>query len=424
MSTVPPGGPPDDPSGAPFDHDPSNLPFDHDPANLPFDHESVGDVPFDPGPANVPFDHEAEEGSVDSAPHIYGTAEEPAPYSSHRRTRTGHPWRIALLVVAGLVVVVVVVGGLWVRSEADPSGPRGPQVIVTVPPGSGASQLASTLQSKGVISSSLAYRIWSQLHSPPGVLSGSYAFQKNSGFGLVDSVISGGPNVFPIDVPAGFTVSEVAARVGQLPGHDASAFLQVATSGAVRSPWQPAGSTNLDGLLGTGEYTVVPGESDTALLTLMVARFNAQAAEVDLAGRAAALGITPYQAVTVASIVQKEGFIVKNMGPVARVIYNRLAADMPLQMNSTVLYSEGRDGGAVTNKDLALRTPYNTYLNKGLTPTPICFPSRQALEAALHPPPGSWLFFVLVQSDGTEAFADTFAQQQANEALAQQRGLP
>ena len=68
------------------------------------------------------------------------------------------------------------------------------------------------------------------------------------------------------------------------------------------------------------------------------------------------------------------------------------------------------------------RSPYNTYLNKGLTPTPICFPSRAALQAALNPPAGSWLYFVVVQSDGTEAFADTFAEQQANEALAKQRG--
>ena len=107
----------------------------------------------------------------------------------------------------------------------------------------------------------------------------------------------------------------------------------------------------------------------------------------------------------------------------ARVILNRLARDMPLQMDSTVLYSEGRDGGPVTSTDLALQTPYNTYLNKGLTPTPICFPSQAALEATLDPPSGSWLYFVVVEQDGTEAFADTFAQQQANEALARSRGL-
>jgi UPF0755 protein len=77
----------------------------------------------------------------------------------------------------------------------------------------------------------------------------------------------------------------------------------------------------------------------------------------------------------------------------------------------------------VTGSDLRTVSPYNTYLNKGLPPTPTCFPSTQALVATLHPPAGSWLYFVVVSRDGTEAFADTYAGQQANEALASQRGL-
>jgi len=77
----------------------------------------------------------------------------------------------------------------------------------------------------------------------------------------------------------------------------------------------------------------------------------------------------------------------------------------------------------VTSADRALQSPYNTYLNKGLTPTPTCFPSAAALRATLSPPAGSWLYFVLVEPNGTEAFSDTFAGQLANEALASKRGL-
>ena len=274
------------------------------------------------------------------------------------------------------------------------------------------------------IDGALAYRIWSVVHSAPAVLSGSYAFNRNSSFSAVDTVVGAGPNVFPLDIPPGFTVQEVAQRVGQLPGHSQAAFEALATGGTVHSPWQPVGVTNLDGLLGTGTYVVVPGQSDRQLLTEMVDRFDNVADRVGLAPGSAALGLTPYQVVTVASIVEKEGVITKNMGPVARVILNRLANGMPLQMDSTVLYAENRDGGAVTAKDLQLRTPYNTYLNHGLTPTPICFPSPEALKAALDPPAGSWLYFVLVKQDGTEAFATTYAQQLANEALGRQRGLP
>ncbi len=342
---------------------------------------------------------------------------------SGTRGRERRPWTVLVGSLAALVVLVLLGGFLWVQHEASPGGPPGAQVIATVRSGSGASQLAATLEAKGVLSSSLAFRIWSLFHGTPPVLPGSYAFNKNSSFATVDRVISAGPNVFPLDIPPGFTVAEVATRVGQLPGHSSAAFAAVATRGTVRSPWQPAGSTNLDGLLGTGEYVVVPGETDTKLLTTMVDRFDRLAQRLDLEAGAAQIGLTPYQAITVASIVQKEGVIGKNLGPVARVILNRLARDMPLQMDSTVLYSEGRDGGPVTSADLALRSPYNTYLNKGLTPTPICFPSEAALRATLDPPSGTWLYFVVVQQDGTEAFADTFPEQQANEALAKQRGL-
>lgn len=349
---------------------------------------------------------------------------EPAPRARSSRGWLRHPWRIAALVFVLVGLVVIVGGFVWVRSEADPSGPPGSQVIVTVAPGTGVSTLASTLADKGVIGSSLAYRVWGQFYGVPGVLAGTYAFNKNVSFATVDSVISAGPNVFRLDIPPGFTVREVAERVGDLPGHDQGHFAAVADGGTVHSPWQPVGSTNLDGLLGTGDYVVVPGETDTELLTSMVDRFDNLADQVDLASGSAALGYTPYQMITIASIVEKEGVIGKNLGPVARVILNRLQAGMPLQMDSTVLYAEGRDGGTVTSADEQLRTPYNTYLNHGLTPTPICFPSKASLQAALHPPAGSWLYFVVVESDGTEAFVDTFAAQEANEALAKQRGLP
>ena len=144
----------------------------------------------------------------------------------------------------------------------------------------------------------------------------------------------------------------------------------------------------------------------------MVDRFDALAAKVGLADGAARLGYSPYQVVTVASIVEKEGGARQEPGPVARVIYNRLAQDMPLQMDSTVLYALGQDGGPVTSADLETVSPYNTYLNKGLTPTPTCFPSEAALTAALDPPDGPVALLRGGRSpDGTEAFSDTYAGQ-------------
>ncbi len=365
------------------------------------------------------------EGADDAVP--YGRTSSPrtvdprAARSRHGKGR--HPWRITALLVIVVGIALLVGGYLWVQHEANPSGPQGAQIVVSVPAGSGENATASLLASKGVISNSFAYRIWSQFNSLPGIRSGSYAFRTHSSFAQAQAILAAGPNVFPLVVPPGFTVSELATRVGQLPGHFADRFARAATDGSVPSPWQPSGVTSLEGLLAPGTYVVRPGDTDHDLLVAMVDRFDAQAARIGLAAGAQVLGFTPYQVITIASIVEKEGVLVKNLGPVSRVVYNRLSKDMPLQMDSTVLYALGRDGGTVTSADLKTVSPYNTYLSKGLPPTPTCFPSEAALQAALHPPAGSWLYFVVVAQDGTEAFADTYAGQLANEAIASQHGL-
>lgn len=347
------------------------------------------------------------------------------PMAGRRRAgRSRHRARWLLLAAGLLLVVVVVVGWLWVDGQVHPSGPRGAQVVVTVAPGASTEHTLDVLSAKGVMGSPLAFRLWTIVHGSVAIDAGTYAFNRNDGFAAVWEIFNGGPNVFHLDVRPGLTVAEVAGQLGLMPGQDGVAFERLATSGVLRSPYEPAGSKSLEGLLGTGVYEILPGETDRTLLGQMIARFDAEAASAGLAAGAAALGYTPYQVVTVASIDEKEGVYGPNLGPVARVIYNRLARGMPLQMDSTVLYALGQDGGTVTHADEATPSPYNTYLNTGLTPTPICFPSTAALAAALHPPAGQWLYFQVVSENGTEAFADTFAQQLANEKLAQERGLP
>jgi UPF0755 protein len=284
--------------------------------------------------------------------------------------------------------------------------------------------VASSLSAHHVIGSTLAFHLYDLVHGEPTVTAGTYEFHQNSTFSEVHLLLAGGPNVSAVTVYAGLTLREIAAQVGDLPGHSARAFQDLALSGTVSSTFSPAGSHNLEGMLGSGTYIVLPRESDATLLQAMVSRFDRQATAAGLTTASAAVfGLTPYQVITAASVVEKEGYYPKNMPDVARVIYNRLANGMPLQMDSTVLYALGQDGGKVTQQDLQLPSPYNSYLNAGLPPTPICTPSPTALAAAVHPPPGAWLFFVVVDKSGTEAFSDTFPEQLANEKLAQSRGV-
>ncbi len=332
--------------------------------------------------------------------------------------------RRIVAVVLGLFVVVFLAVTFWYELDSHALGPAGKTEVVQISKGEGVDSVAAQLSDKQVISSTLAFELYGLVHGSPTITPGSYAFRQNQTFAEVHAILEGGPNVYVLTVSPGLTLNEIAGEVDDLPGHQGTSFATVADSGVVHSVFSPPGSNNLEGMLGTGTYLVLPGETDTALLTDMVDRFDHQAQGVGLStASAAALGVTPYQVIIAASVVEKEGYYAKNMPDVARVIYNRLANNMPLQMNSTVLYALGQDGGPVTPQDLQLQNPYNTYLNKGLPPTPICSPSPIALAAAVHPPPGSWLYFVLVDKNGTLAFSDTFAEQLANEKLAQSRGV-
>ena len=328
-----------------------------------------------------------------------------------------------LLAVVIVVLALVAIFG-WYEVNARPLGGPGKRVVVEVSSGESTGAVAATLQKRGVIGSSLAFQLSLVIHGKPTIQTGGYVFHQNQPFSTVRTILAGGPNIYVLGVLPGYTIAEVANQLGALPGNLSQGFVAASKSGAVTSPFEPSGTNNLEGLLGTGNFQILPGETDQQLLSQMVSRFNQQAAAAGLnAASAAKLGMTPYQLVTVASIVQKEGYYDKNMPNVARVIYNRVAAGMALAMTSTVLYSLGQDGGTVTSADRKLDTPYNTYLNTGLTPTPICLSSPAALAAAASPPAGPWLYFVVVQKDGTEAFATTYQQQLANEQLAKTRGV-
>ena len=235
-------------------------------------------------------------------------------------------------------------------------------------------------------------------------------------------VFSNSPNAVVIDVRPGLTLHEVAVDLAAATSDAyASQFLAAAQHAATTSPFSPNGS--LEGLIGYGQYVIASGESPAHLVKRMQRQFVAEATQAGIKPGSTINGLSAYQAIIAASIDEKEGYYPKNMPQVARVILNRLARHAGFQMDATILYALGMDGGTVTPAMLRIHSPYNTYLNAGLTPTPICVVSSYAMRAIVNPPQGTWYYFTLVSRDGTEAFATTFQQQLANERLAASRGL-
>ncbi len=351
----------------------------------------------------------------DGAPR--GRVEAAAGRRRHRRHRRRLSRR-GRLVAAGAVVVLLVLAGVlaWYEVEANPLGSRGKAVMVRVTSGEPLSGVVRTLVTEHVIGSGLAFDLWCVVHGAPVAHPGRYEVHQHISFATLSAVLNAGPNVYEVVVDPGTTIAEVATQLGSLPGNLARSFAQEAKTGAVRSPFQASPGTTLEGLIGAGAYRLVPGETARTLLSKMVARFDAEAEAAGLSPSTTVGGLSAYQIVTLASISQKEGYFTRYMGDVARVIYNRLAAGMRLDMTSTVLYSLGKDGGSVTAAEEQLTTPYNTYLHAGLTPTPICTPSLAALRAATSPPPGAWLYFELVTAKkGVMVFSATYTRQLAAE---------
>ena len=321
------------------------------------------------------------------------------------------------------VLVLVVIAFAWFALQVDPLfAGKGREVVITVHQGDTLSTVAGELHAEGVIASPFAFRLESLVLGSPVVRAGSYELREGSSFSTVRSVLSHGPNIVVVNATPGLTLHEIAVNVASSRGVDfANRFAKDATADVTHSPY--AQGSSLEGLIGAGTYLVEPSTTAQQLATEMVKGFEHEAASVGLTPTTTLNGLDAYELITAASIVEKEGYYPFNMPKVARVIFNRLARGGPLQMDSTVLYYFGQDGGTVTPAMLRTQTPYNTYLNTGLTPTPICTVSAIALHAVLHAPAGSWLYFEVINQHGDEAFATTFAQQLKNEALAKRRGL-
>ncbi len=344
------------------------------------------------------------------------------------RGRARPRWPLALAAVALVVVLVAGAGVVWFRRQADPPGAGRGQVTVEIPRGVSTQRIAELLDRKGVVRDARLFHLYVRAKNAGPFQSGSYTLPRNGSFDEVIAALEEGPTITfdRVTIPEGLTLRQIADRVGRLPGRSAERFLELAGGGEIRSKYQPAGSNNLEGLLLPETYNVEDKDDERAILQRMVAAFDDVADRSGLAGVVEGGLVDPYQAIIVASLVEREARVDEDRGMISRVVYNRLKQRMPLQVDATVIYAQGRTGEKdlrLLNRDLEVDSPYNTYRVRGLPPTPIASPGRAALQAAIDPPPGPWLYYVVVEPSGKHAFATTLDEHNRNIALAQSRGL-
>jgi peptidoglycan lytic transglycosylase G len=302
----------------------------------------------------------------------------------------------------------------WGAIHRPYRGWQGDQVLVDLPSGLGGREIVTRLESAGVIPSAGLARLY-LLYSlgDPSLLAGQYRFDRTATTAeVIDRIVRGDVATFALTVVEGLTLQETAAAIAAAGFGDRDRLLAAMADPTPIRDLDPE-ATDLEGYLFPETYAFAQGTSEAQIVATMVATFR------DVLGRGIASSVEPgglRRLVALASIVEKETGIDPERPLVAGVFANRLRLGIPLGADPTIIFALKRAGawdGNLRRADLQLDSPYNTYLNAGLPPGPICSPGLASLSAAAAPSPTAHLYFVS-RNDGSHVFAETLEEHNRN----------
>ncbi|GAA3431048.1 endolytic transglycosylase MltG [Kutzneria kofuensis] len=360
------------------------------------------------------------------------------------------------------ILLVVLIGGGWgayygagvylgIGGYGNYSGDGDSDVLIQVDNGATITDIAETLQSKDVVRTVRAFLNASAGNAEVGNVQPGYYVMKThmSGEAAATRIVSPASRVGNVQIKAGTQLDDTknpdnSVKPGILSQLAAASCVTLNGTKScvsvedVRKAAQTADPTKLgipiwavpavqkadpahrlEGLIISGVYDVRPGTDAVALLKSVLSQSAAKLSTLPQTSQDT--GMTPYQILVIASLIEREA-ITSDFTKVSRVIYNRLAQGIPMGDDSTINYVLDQPLIRTSDADRDKPGPYNTYLNTGLTPTPISSPSPDAITAAQKPADGPWLFFVKCDKDGNSCFAVTQAEQDANAAKARAAG--
>lgn len=339
---------------------------------------------------------------------------QPRPKPARRKRR----WGVVALAVGGLLVALLAVAaaaGWYLLLKPDRDVAPGSPVQIAVRQGTSTAQIAHSLATAGVVNNALMFRIQARLAAKKGVLkAGVYDFVTRMPDDVVIQKLQHGPDVvyFDVPIPEGFTGKQIAARIAKRTGISEEELLNLIESGAPQfAPAHPylagAYGDSLEGYLFPATYRIKKGTTATQTVEMMLQKFDAETGGLDLS-YARSKGMDLAQVVTLASIIEREVRLAKEYPLVSSVIYNRIAANMRLQLDSTVFYTLPEGTTTLTSADLHSDNPYNTYTHRGLPPGPLSNPGMEALQAAAHPANTKYYYYVLTGKDGSQTFTTNY----------------
>ncbi len=350
--------------------------------------------------------------------------------SPSRRDR-GPRGRRRFSLVATSVLFVLVAAGVWWGvnyyrgcREAPPA--NGTTVALEVPDGASGEDVVGAMADAGLIRcggfmGNLMLRGTGKANK---IRAGTYELRVGLTLDEIVEILTTPPPPIPtveVTVPEGLRIRStypgersISSVVADQLGLSPKAFANLAESGRYSlPPYLPKGRS-LEGFLFPKSYPIPEAElSADFVIRRMLAQFEKEAASMPWEN-AEELGVTPYEVVIIASMIEREAKVDDDRALIAGVIYNRLRDGVNLGIDATLLYDDPTPDGQLTTPDLETDSPYNTRLNPGLPPTPIASPGRESLEAALNPAETRFMYYVLCDDDGGHKFAVTYEEHLQN----------
>ncbi len=310
-------------------------------------------------------------------------------------------------ILVGLLILGLYAGGWYLELLEPPSSKPQPQVVY-IPPGTSVAEVAQILKERGLIRNRWVFLLEALRQ---GVLyrlkAGEYQLSPHQSLREILTLLAEGRVITHIvTIPEGANLWEVARLLSKSGLVDKKTFLDLAFKEEwIRHLGVPGPS--LEGFLFPDTYYLIKGMSAEEIIQKMVSRFWEVWRKYE--ARAQELGLSVYEVVILASIVEKEAVLSREKPLIAAVYWNRLKRGMPLQADPTVRYALRRFRGRLYYKHLRVRDPYNTYRYPGLPPTPIANPGEESIKAVLYPAPVPYLYFVS-KGDGSHHFSKTYQE--------------
>lgn len=315
---------------------------------------------------------------------------------------------------------------LYISAALSPvASKRGSKdITVVVPRQATAGQVGEILKQNNLVRSSLIFSLYARFKGMDNkIKAGQYRLNNSLSTPVIlRELVDGSLAAETFTIPEGYTTSQIAdLLVSKGLVSREKFFLAVSIDNFPYSFIErlPKGEKRLEGYLFPDTYQVTRGSSENSIIDMMLKRFENELAELNYPARANDMGLTLHQAVTIASMVEREAKIDEERPIIAGVIFNRMSQSMPLQIDATVQYALGGNRDRVYYKDLEVDSPYNTYKNLGLPPGPIAVPGRSSLLAVVDPTRTDYYYYV-AKADGSHAFAKTLAEHNVNKERYQQ----